>query len=146
MDSKYNTMMVTLLLLATYSLAFVEECTAWIPPSSPHIRYDSSIQSKSSDRREFLTSFIVGTALALPSLPAAAADTSQVQKDKDNIVKGYNRLQCELSLLLLVHFDVHKLHSLLPLQIFLIIGIARQLFVKLDKRYVDNIIHIGEHI
>ena len=96
--ANFNTMMVTLLLLTAYTIAFAERCTAWIPPSSPPIRYDSSIQSKSSstDRREFLSSsLIVGTTLLTTFNNAypAFAGTSQVQKDKDNIVKGYNRLQ-----------------------------------------------------
>ena len=70
-------------------------CSAWISPNNPPIRSESSIGSKSSqDRREFLTRLVIGSATAPWLVPSpAAAAASQDQKDKENIVKGYNRLQ-----------------------------------------------------
>ena len=79
-----------LFLLALLALSIAASCSAWSPPP---IAKSASTQTKSPDRREFLTSLIVGSATPfLISSPAVAAP-SQEQKDKDNIVKGYNRLQ-----------------------------------------------------
>lgn len=76
--------------------------SAWVAVA-PNTNSLCSKQKQSSkttlyaqDRRQFVTSSlsIIGSSLLTP-LPghAAATNTPQQQKDKDNIVKGYNRLQ-----------------------------------------------------
>mmetsp|Transcript_28295 Transcript_28295/g.68133 ORF Transcript_28295/g.68133 Transcript_28295/m.68133 type:complete len:119 (-) Transcript_28295:480-836(-) len=82
---------MTRIFTALLAGATVAACSAWVPPNNSH---KQSFQPKlKQDRREFLASLVVGSATPwLVSSPAAAA-TSQQQKDEDNIVKGYNRLQ-----------------------------------------------------
>ncbi len=76
--------------------------SAWVTVARNTNSFCSKQSSKTTlyaaqeDRRQFVTSSlsIIGSSLLTP-LPghAAASTTSQQQKDKDNIVKGYNRLQ-----------------------------------------------------
>ena len=68
----------------------VAACAAWVAPgANPPARPEAVAHG----RRDFFASLVVGSASAvlLASSPAVAA--SQEQKDKENIVKGYNRLQ-----------------------------------------------------
>lgn len=67
----------------------VAACSAWVSPgANPPPRPEAVAQ----DRRAFLARLTVGSA-ALASSPAIASAAPQEQKDKENIVKGYNRLQ-----------------------------------------------------
>ena len=59
-------------------------CTAWSPGTTP--RHDRKL-----DRRGFISSAIIGSTVITTSSLANAA--TQEQKDEENIVKGYNRLQ-----------------------------------------------------
>ena len=88
-------MMPRLLLTTIISLTAATSSLAWVAPNNAPIRSESNSASLATqDRRDFLTKFVVGTAAPLlVSSPALAAAPSQEQKDKENIVKGYNRLQ-----------------------------------------------------
>ncbi|KAL9186158.1 hypothetical protein ACHAXT_005396 [Thalassiosira profunda] len=67
----------------------VAACAAWVAPgANPPPRPEAVAHG----RRDFLTRLVVGSA-ALASSPTVASAASQEQKDKENIVKGYNRLQ-----------------------------------------------------
>ena len=85
--------MKTLLLLLITLAIFIAESSAW--SSTPTHQRESSL--KLNKRREFLSTIIGSTSGSLLILsnspPANAAASSQEQKDKENIVKGYNRLQ-----------------------------------------------------
>ena len=86
-------MMPRLLLTAILSLTAATSTSAWVAPNNAPIQ-SSSNSPTAQDRRAFLTKLVVGTAAPLlVSSPALAAAPSQEQKDKENIVKGYNRLQ-----------------------------------------------------
>ena len=83
----------TLILLLITLAIFIAASSAW--SSTPTQQRESSL--KLNKRREFLTIIIGSTSGSLLILsnspPANAAASSQEQKDKENIVKGYNRLQ-----------------------------------------------------
>ena len=77
-----NLLTILLALAATFA-----SCDAWgVFPNKPPT-------STQVDRRDFLTRLVVGGSATIVSLPTIAAAASQEQKDKENIVKGYNRLQ-----------------------------------------------------
>jgi len=84
--------------MAIYRLILValtlSECSAWITPNNQPETGATRPKAQTKDRREFLSSLVIGSAMA-PSLlvPSTAAAATQDQKDKENIVKGYNRLQ-----------------------------------------------------
>jgi hypothetical protein len=95
----------TLIILALLCRAYVG--SAWVTGNALSSSYDKRLSSKTTvyyaaqhqeNRRDFFASSLstIGSAvLILTPLPSHAASTatSQQQKDKDNIVKGYNRLQ-----------------------------------------------------
>ena len=84
--------MPRLLFTAIVSLTAATSSSAWVAPNNAPLR--SAGSGVAQDRRDFLAKLVVGTAAAplLVSSPALAAP-AQEQKDKENIVKGYNRLQ-----------------------------------------------------
>ena len=76
------------LFLTILALILCAGCTAWSPGTTP--RHDRKL-----DRRSFISSIaIIGsTVINTSSAHAAHAAATQEQKDEENIVKGYNRLQ-----------------------------------------------------
>lgn len=94
----FSTMTLTMMQLFLVSLAVTfAVCSAWVSPNnSPPTKRASSSNICTHDRRQFVASLItVGSAtpLLVSASPALAAAASQEQKDKEKIVKGYNRLQ-----------------------------------------------------
>ena len=77
---------MSVLLIITILALICAGCTAWSPGTTRHDR--------KLDRRGFISSAIIGTTIINTSSSVAhAAPSTQEQKDKENIVKGYNRLQ-----------------------------------------------------
>ena len=69
-------------------------CAAWTAPRAPRTPLAGAVRPPSSHgRRDFLARSVAGAAAAAFAPPPAAAAASQEQRDRENIVRGYNRLQ-----------------------------------------------------
>ena len=79
--------MANFLTILMVALATFASCDAWgaVPNKPP--------TSTQVDRRDFLTRLVFIGSATIVSSPTIASAASQEQKDKENIVKGYNRLQ-----------------------------------------------------